>query len=116
MTVAYCPTAFTSAGALIQVDPQAGSWKILRKFQWPSQINQQGCLALDDPAMLYDSKTNNIYFDFTELFGLLVELNVRTRNIFFECARDLNCFFCFYRFKLEPLALFSLMRPFSLAL
>lgn len=77
MTVGYCPTAFTSGGALIQIDAQSGSWKILKKFTWPAAIQQQGCLALDDPAMLYDPKINTVYFDFTELFGLLVALDVR---------------------------------------
>ena len=47
LTVAYCPDAFTGAGATVSVDPSTGAWSVLSKFRWPGAIF--GYVADPDP-------------------------------------------------------------------
>jgi len=79
LTIAYCPTYFTGAGAIVSVDARTGQWTIEKEFKWPSQIQFEGCAgAFDDPAFDFDRSTNVLYLDFVDEFGLLVELDVTT--------------------------------------
>lgn len=70
LTVAYCPDAFTGAGATVRVDPASGAWTIVSKFFWPDAIF--GCIADYDPDVVADRATSRFLLDFTEDFGLLV--------------------------------------------
>jgi len=38
LTIAYCPTLTTGAGAIVTVDPQTGTWTIDSTFKWPADI------------------------------------------------------------------------------
>lgn len=73
LTVAYCPTAFTGAGAIVKVDPIQGNFTIVHRFSWPEAIF--GCIANYDPSTSFDVVDNRIMLDFTEQFGLLVEID-----------------------------------------
>jgi hypothetical protein len=73
LTVAYCPTAFTGAGALVSVDTSTGAYSIKSTFDWPAEIF--GCPALYDPAVTSSKQSKKVYLDFIDEFGLMVELD-----------------------------------------
>ncbi|KAH3761016.1 hypothetical protein Pelo_7177 [Pelomyxa schiedti] len=72
LTVAYCPTYFTGEGAVVDVDPYTGNWTITGKFSLPASFE---CPILMDPTVTISSK-DNLYMDFIDEFGLLLELNI----------------------------------------
>jgi hypothetical protein len=76
MTVAFCPTDFSSKGALVQVNPQTGGFTVLQVFDWPQEVSSQGCIALDDPTFAFNYQKSELLLDFTELFGGLVTLSL----------------------------------------
>jgi len=63
LTVAFCPTAFTGAGAVVKVTT-SGNWSIVGTFTWPTAI--LGCPALDDPTVTFDSKSGLLYMYFID--------------------------------------------------
>ena len=80
LTIAYCPTLETGAGAVVAVNAKTGAWNITRKFTWPDDI--LGCPAIYDPAVTYDTKNNNLFLMFDEDFGYTIVINtVRYVNL-----------------------------------
>jgi hypothetical protein len=45
LTIAYCPTDFTSKGAIVSADPATGAWTIVGKFDWPVMNEREGAQA-----------------------------------------------------------------------
>eukprot|EP01116_Phalansterium_solitarium_P011733 TRINITY_DN2749_c0_g3_i1.p1 TRINITY_DN2749_c0_g3~~TRINITY_DN2749_c0_g3_i1.p1 ORF type:complete len:352 (+),score=147.19 TRINITY_DN2749_c0_g3_i1:124-1179(+) len=64
LTVAYCPTEFTGAGAIVEVNPVTGNFTITGTFKWPSDII--GCPADYDPIVTLDGATSQLYLYFLE--------------------------------------------------
>jgi hypothetical protein len=82
LTISYCPTLYTGAGAVVAVNTRTGAWNITRKFSWPEEIF--GCPANYDPAVTYDAKNNNLFLMFGEDFGYTIVINtVRYVNILY---------------------------------
>ena len=64
LTVAFCPTVFSGAGAVLSVDAATGNFSIVGKsFSWPG-ISDDGCPVDIDPNV-YQSSTLT-YLDVTE--------------------------------------------------
>lgn len=79
--IGYCPTPFTSEGAIITVQSTNTSDKydytILGKFDWPEEIF--GCLFLYDPTVtFYEHKA---LLDFTSDFGFMIIIDLETQTI-----------------------------------
>ena len=79
LTVAYCPTAFTSAGAVVAIDTQTGDWTVKGTFNWPQAVF--GCVALEDPTVTSDPGSGMLYLDFIDEFALLAKLDLVTFKI-----------------------------------
>jgi len=77
LTIAYCPSDFTGAGAIVKVDLVKGGWTIVTKFPWPQAIND-GCAgsAMDTPAYAVDKPSSTLFLDFVNDFGVLVTLDL----------------------------------------
>lgn len=78
LTVAFCPTAFSSGGAVIAVDTATGSTTIRGTFDWPSAI--LGCPALEDPTVTSDPSSGLQYLYFGDE-NLLVQLDLLTQKV-----------------------------------
>jgi len=65
LTIAYCPTDFSSEGAIVSVNPQTGAWNIEGTFKWPGQVIT-GCAADYDPIVTTDAATGTVFLEFTE--------------------------------------------------
>ena len=79
--IGYCPTPFTSEGAVITISTtntsDSDGYKILGKFDWPEEIF--GCLYLYDPTVtFYEHKA---LLDFTSDFGFMIILDLETQTI-----------------------------------
>jgi len=83
LVVAYCPTVFTTGGAIVQINPKTGGWTILTTFTWPNAISDGGCgsSAIDTPSYVLDRYNAIMYFDFIDELGILVELDLTSGNI-----------------------------------
>src|SRR3989338_3063020 len=79
LTVAYCPTPFTSAGAVVSVDTQTGAWQVKGTFQWPSAVF--GCAALEDPTVASDPVSGLLFLDLGDSFGEMLTLDLRTFKV-----------------------------------
>jgi len=64
LTVGYCPTEFTGAGGIVEVDPHSGSFTVLGTFQWSSDVI--GCPALEDPIVTFDDSQQQLYLFFLD--------------------------------------------------
>jgi len=63
LTIAYCPTLFTGAGALVTVDAATGNWTIKSIFDWPDEII--GCPLIYDAIVTFDVPSGLLYMYFT---------------------------------------------------
>jgi hypothetical protein len=74
LIIAYCPTDFTGAGAIVNVDPVSGEWQLETIFKFPSEIF--GCIANYDPTYSFDTTNPNVlWFDFTSEDGYFVRVD-----------------------------------------
>ena len=74
LTVAYCPDAFTGAGATVAVDSLTGRWDILARFPWPDAVF--GCVADFDPIVA--ASDTHTFLDLTESGGVMLSLDIDT--------------------------------------
>ena len=79
LVVGFCPTAFSSAGAIVAVDPHTGNYTIRGRFEWPEEIF--GCLFNYDPTVTVDLATQQAMFDFTSDTGYFVEVSLAQHRI-----------------------------------
>jgi len=96
LTIAYCPTFFSGAGALVSINPQTGAYTIQNTFDWPSEVAGDGCggSAMDSPAYAVDRSSSILYLDFVSDFGLLVALDMTNGNT--QAITPSNDFFTGY--------------------
>ena len=79
MFVAYCPTDFTGAGAIVDVDPITANWTIKAHVKLPSEVF--GCVADYSPKYDFDHKDpNTLWFDFTSDDGFFLAVDTRFGN------------------------------------
>jgi len=72
LVIGYCPTDFTGGGAVVNVDVGSGAWSVVGKFKWPAAVF--GCPIESDPTFAVERGTGVVALDFTEDFGLVVEV------------------------------------------
>jgi hypothetical protein len=76
MTVLFCPTLFSSRGAVVSIDTVTGNFSVVGKpFKWP--IGDSGeCSIMASPTVFFDRATNRVYLDFFSAFGKAVVVDV----------------------------------------
>lgn len=102
LLVAYCPTDFSGAAAIVNVDALTGKWSIVHPhIRLPSGIF--GCVADYDPIFSYDPhNSTDLWLDITEDTGYFVNLNDATGNVTAAFSSDSEFFTGFFNFKLFP--------------
>lgn len=78
--IGYCPTDFSGAGAVVDVNPITGAWKIVSRVKLPSS-EVFGCVADYDPTFDFaQSDPNELWFDFVSDDGFFLEVDMRGGN------------------------------------
>jgi hypothetical protein len=78
MYVSYCPTYFTNAIAVIDVNVYTGVYNIVGTSHLPSGVF--GCSADYNPTFALDEKTDVVWMDFTSDLGYFVKVEVSDYN------------------------------------
>lgn len=101
LTVAYCPTDFSSAGAVVSVDPLSGNYTVVGKFDWPPNA-VFGCAALYDPTVTFDRATQRLFLDFGDDFGLLLTVDVAAAKVTQQTSPHDEFFVGFTNMQYDP--------------
>jgi len=80
LTVAYCPTLYSSGGAVVSVDISTGAWSVVGKFEWPKGVFT-GCLIEEDPTIYFDTSSSLLYLDVIDDFGAVIVLDVASAKV-----------------------------------
>ena len=80
MTVMYCPTYFSSAGAVVAVDTETNATSIVGKFKWPIG-DQDECSLLVSPAVSFDRPSGRVWLDFGSDFGKNLAVDLKTATV-----------------------------------
>ena len=80
LTVGYCPTLFSGAGAIVEVDSNLGSWEILGTFKWPGEMFV-GCPALLSPTVTVDQERETVALQVLSDQNYLVEVSLRDLKV-----------------------------------
>lgn len=80
MLVAYCPTDFTGAAAVVSIDVSTGAYTIDGTFKWPTSL-VEGCVADYSPNIWYSTVDSMLWMDFTEDLGVLAAIDLASASI-----------------------------------
>jgi len=78
LTVAYCPTLVSSAGAVFEVDVSSGAVTKVGDFKWGSNV--AGCPAYMVPTVATDTSKGNLYLYFID-GEELTEINLYSAKV-----------------------------------
>jgi len=102
LTVTYCPTAFTSMGAVVSVDysnPKNLQFEIINTFKWPHSF---GCVIESDPLFALDKDSERMYFQFNDFDLEIVSLDLNTGEIYDNFKSSDIWFTGYENFYYEP--------------
>lgn len=100
--IGYCPTDFSGAGAIVDVDPTTGAWTITHpRVDLPSS-EVFGCVADYDPTFDFSqSDPSQLWFDFVSDDGAFLHIDMQQGNATRLVSPD-NFFTGFIDFKVFP--------------
>ena len=79
LIVGYCPTDFTGAAAVVDVDPVTANWTIKAHVVLPSEVF--GCVADYDPTFDFvQHDENTVWLDFVSDDGFFLAIDTRFGN------------------------------------
>ena len=80
LTVMFCPTYFSSRGAVVAVDTDSGTQSVVGQFEWPIG-DQDECSLLVSPAVTLDRTSNLLWLDFGSDFGFNMALDLTKATV-----------------------------------
>ena len=80
LVVAFCPTLFTSKGAVVDVDPTSGTISVVGTFDWPGSAIE-GCVADYSPTVSIPSSGSSVWFNYVSDDGVFSHLDLATATM-----------------------------------